>query len=162
MTRDVPPKWASLMVRARLTDPRNGLASMSRLAEESGVHASTISAMMYGDRATRPETVEKVALTIASRLGGEDTSRRARQIRQLVNEALDQDEPFTLHPDAALLNSKERAAVNELIRLLALPKKTKRRKGLSVVPPSVDDVVAADQDEDPDLATGEQEESEHP
>lgn len=35
-------------------------------------------------------------------------------------------------------------------------------RGLSVVPSSVPDVVAADQDEDPDLATREQEEPEHP
>lgn len=37
-----------------------------------------------------------------------------------------------------------------------------RIAALSVVPPSVDDVVAADQDEDPDLAAGEVEEPEHP
>lgn len=162
MTRDVPPKWARLMLKAGLTDPRNGLASMSRLAEESGVHASTISAMMYGDRATRPETVEKVAVTIAGRLGGGDPARRAREIRQLVNEALDQEEPFKLHPDAALLDQTERAAVNELIRLLARSKKTRRRQGLSVVPHSVDDAVAADEDVDPDLAARESEEPDHP
>ncbi len=159
MKRDVPPRWASLMVRAGLVDPRNDQASMSRLAEESGVHASTISAMMYGDRKTRVESVDKVAEAIATRLPGDDVARRARDVRALVDQAFASNKPFDLHPDAALLDQKERAVVNELIRLLARSKRASARPGLSVAPSTTERAIAAHDGEVP--IAGEQAEDDH-
>lgn len=162
-SRDVPEPWAKLLTQARLVDPRNGLPSMSRLAEESGVHASTISAMMYGDRRTRPASVDKVSDTIAARLRITNPDVLRSEIARWVGQALGDERRFEPHPDADLLSPQERKAVNELIRLLAAPKRLAQSQSsgvLSVVPDEVDDAVAAHEEEVP--TAGEQEESDTP
>lgn len=122
-SRDVPEQWAELLVRAELTDPRTGLASMSALGEASGVHPSTISAMMYGDRKTQRASVDKVADAITRRLSGKNPGDIKYRIHQMVGRALGDDTPFRPHPDADLLDPQERQAVNELIRLLTASKR---------------------------------------
>lgn len=120
--RDVPAEWADLLTRARLVGKRG--PSMSRLSEASGVHTSTISAMMHGSRVTSSDVIDKVAEAIAGGIGPRADHGAVRHIvHELVGRALAEREPFQPHPDADLLDSRERKAVNELIRLLALPKK---------------------------------------
>lgn len=122
-SRDVPEQWTDILVRAGMTDPRNGLASMTRLAEASGVHASTISSMMYGDRKAKAASVDKVADALSSALRAANPSEVRKAVHDLVGRTLNVAAPFEPHPDADLLTTKERQAVNELIRLLAAPKK---------------------------------------
>lgn len=158
-SRDVPGDWWDLLGRADMTDPRTGAPSMSALSRYSNVHPSTISAMMYGDRKTSGATVDRVAEAIISRSKGADPSAIRARVYDLVGRALGVPAPFEPHPDANLLTLQERNAVNELIRLLAAPKKS-GQKGLSVVRDEVPDAVAAYEEER--SIAGEQEESDTP
>lgn len=121
MSRDVPEPWASRMMRAGLTDPRNGRPSMTKLAEAAGTHPSTVGAMMYGTRKTSQDVIDRVAAALWP--GVADAARRRREVREWVGQALETASPFEPHPDADLLTMKERQAVNELIRLLAASKR---------------------------------------
>ncbi len=89
---------------------------MSALARAVEVHTTTIGAMMFGDRATQPETVDKVAKVLG---------RPRDEVYGWVGKALGVAEPFEPHADADLLDAHERKAVNELIRLLAVSKRVK-------------------------------------
>jgi hypothetical protein len=115
--RDAPEPWATAMRKAGLVRS-NGAANMSALGRAAGgVHTSTISAMMFGERETSPQVVDAVA----------EALRLPRsQVHEWVGRALSEPRRFEPHPDADLLDSDERAAVNELIRLLARPRKTGR------------------------------------
>lgn len=139
--KTVPEQWAALLVEAKLVDPRNGAPSMRKLAEAADTHPTTISAMMYGERETKPEVVDAVVEAIAMRIRADDQRRSnlRREIHLMVGRALQESEPFALHPDADLLTPAERKAVNEMIRLLALSKKEDTRsetlpKGVSELP----------------------------
>lgn len=158
-SRDVPEDWWDLLGRADMTDPRSGAPSMSALSRHSGVHPSTISAMMYGDRKTSGATVDRVVDAIAERSPRRDPREIRARVYDLVGRALGVPVPFEPHPDANLLTLQERNAVNELIRLLAAPKKGVQRP-LSVAPAEVPDAVAAYEEEG--SIAGEQEESDTP
>lgn len=175
MRAEVPEPWAAAMIAAGFVDSRykSDIPSMRRLADAAGTTTSTISAMIAGTRDTDGAIVQRVAEALG-------LSESAGEVERWVGHSRTANKPFVPHRDANLLTSDEQAAVNELIRLMALPKKRgggdadlvpgtppaapspTGRGGLSVVPPSVDEVVAADQDEDPDLAAGEALEPEHP
>lgn len=118
MSTDIPEPWASVMVAADLVDPRysDPRPSMRRLADEAGTTTSTISAMIHGTRDTSGAIIQRVA--VALKMG-----RQAEQVSQWVGLARSQPRPFQAHRDADLLTAEEQEAVNELIRLLALPKK---------------------------------------
>lgn len=122
MKRDVPEPWATVMKKRGLVDPRNGNPSMTKLAEASDTHASTIGAMMFGDRETSAEVIARVAAALYPN-GGGNFSRRLREVNSWVGRALESAQPFQLHPDADLLTPKEREVVNDLVRLLAASKK---------------------------------------
>lgn len=96
---------------------------MSRLAEASGIHASTISAMMYGDRRPRQESIDRIAAVLADLTPNRNKGDIRYRVHKLVGQALGDPGPFEPHPDADLLSVQERKAVNELIRLLAAQKK---------------------------------------
>ena len=114
--REVPEPWATAMVKANLTDPRNGKPSMNALASKVGAHTSTISAMMHGTRKTSGALIAKVA--IALRMEDE-----VNDVFGWVGRARTEAEPFKPHPDSDLLTADERQAVNELIRLMVLNRK---------------------------------------
>lgn len=164
VSRQVPEPWASAMERARLVDPRNGRPSMSALAQEVGTHTSTISAMMAGTRKTNTSLVAKVAVALRM----ED---RVDEVFAWIGRQRTEAEPFTPHPDADLLTSEERQAVNELIRLMtrdrhgAVPANMTRRlreakSMMSAASAGVGDAVAAHEEEG--SIAGEQEESDTP
>lgn len=113
---DVPPHWADILGRAGSVDPRNGAPSMTRLAEESGVHTTTIAAVMYGNCTTRADRIAD-AIARRTRDAREPVTRAA--VHELVGRALGAPAKFEPHPDADLLTPAERGAVNEIIKLLA-------------------------------------------
>lgn len=119
---DVPEGWDELLVAARFVDRRNGRPSMRQLAAAAHTHASTISALMYGSRETKTPVVEKVIEAI-SRESGMGERRVRQKVFELMHRALADGGRFEPHEDANLLSREEQAAVNELIRLLALSKK---------------------------------------
>lgn len=105
------------MIAAGFTDPRykkRDVASMGRLAEAAKTRTSTISHMMAGTRDTGADIVDRVAEAL-----GVDRN----EVGRWVGRARTAPKPFEPHRDADLLTSEEQEAVNELIRLLALPKK---------------------------------------
>lgn len=104
------------MVAARLVDPRNGRPSMRQLAVAAGTTTSTISAMMHGTRATQNDVVERVAVALKMQ-------DRVDEVMSWVDRERTQVHPFDPHPDANLLTTDEQEAINEIIRLMALPKK---------------------------------------
>lgn len=95
---------------------------MSALSTASGVHTSTISAMMFGERRTTPESVELVAHAIADRIPGRKDPVIIR-VHDLIGRAMTIAEPFEVNRDVELLDADERKLVNEMIRLLAASKK---------------------------------------
>ena len=96
---------------------------MSALGEAAKhTHTSTIGRLMYREGDTSAETIEKVVDALAQ-AGPWSRETVQRRVRALVGHDLENATPFAPHPDADLLTSDERAAVNELIRLMALPKK---------------------------------------
>lgn len=109
MTREIPEPWAKALKRAGLTDPRNGQPSMRALAEEVGVHTSTISDMMHGRRKSNVTTIERVAKA----LGVEATtvSKWAGAPRATIL-------PYTPPAEANLLDTRQRKALDELIRAM--------------------------------------------
>ena len=109
MTRETPEPWATALKRAGLTDPRNGQPSMRALAEEVGVHTSTISDMMHGRRKSNVTTIERVAKA----LGVEATtvSKWAGAPRATIL-------PYTPPAEANLLDTRQRKALDELIRAM--------------------------------------------
>lgn len=124
MSREVPAEWAKLIEAAGFVKERRPHGpSMKQLAEASGVHQSTLSALIFGDRESDPATVDKVVAALAERIKGKSPERLRLEVFALARKSLAEADPFQLHPDADLLTAQERNAVNELIRLLALPKK---------------------------------------
>ncbi len=116
MSKEVIEPWAEPMVAAKLVDRRNGKASMRALAEKAGTTTSTISAMIHGTRDTGADVLERVAVALDVPVD---------RITQWAGKVRTEVKPFTPHRDANLLTAEEQQAVNELIRLLALPKREK-------------------------------------
>ncbi len=159
MKRDVPEPWAAALVKAKLVDRRNGMPSMTALAKASGVHASTIGEMMYGTRKTQKETVDKVAAAIFPEGSSTHWDRRRRDVHRWVGRALG-TRPFEPHPDADLLDAREQWTVNELIRLLALSKRTDANNAANKIPTKSDYGLAADDgDGEPDVGAPEDEDA---
>lgn len=106
---------------------------MRRLAEVAGTTPSTISAMINGTRDTSSAIVQRVAEAL--RMGD-----RVAQVSEWVGLARTEVRPFQPHRDADLLTAEEQEAINEMIRLLAAPKKRGGgARGLSADPASTDD-----------------------
>lgn len=102
VSREVPKQWQQAMDRV-------GLSSMRRLAQATGVHTSTISAMIHGDRETSPETVYGVAEAL-----GVDVVTVSKWVGQARTVA----EPYRPPAEADLLTSRQRKAVDEIIRVM--------------------------------------------
>ena len=113
MSRTPPKKWQDAMDRA-------GLSSLRRLGDAVGAHASTISAMIYGDRETSPDTVAKVAEVL-----GVDV----RTVSAWVGQARTVAEPYAPPAEASLLSRRQREAVDELIRAMVVPDGKEKRDG---------------------------------
>lgn len=108
--------WAAAMIAAKLVDPRNGRPSMRALAVAADTTTSTVSHMMAGTRDTGGDVIQRIAEAL-------NMGDRANKVTRWVGHARTAPKPFVAHRDADLLTSEEQEAVNELIRLMALPKK---------------------------------------
>lgn len=109
MRRSVPDPWATAMTDAGFTDPRynDPRPSMARLADRVGVHTSTITSMIFGERATDQATLEAVAAAL-----GVPASEVAGWLgRQDPN-------PYAPPSAASLLTQEEREHVDWMIRRL--------------------------------------------
>lgn len=141
------------MKRRKMIDRRNGRASMRQLADAVGSTTSTIAEMMYGTRDTQQSLLDAVADALeVDRVTVSSWAGRARALAG----------PFVPHPDAELLDADERKAVNELIRLMARPKKSAERGRLSVAPDTSSDLPAAAMQDDSDREQEEKEMSGEP
>ena len=112
---DEPGDWESALISAGYVDGRGAnRASWRRLAQEVGVHQTTLKYMRTGERDTDQATVDAVAGAL--RLD-------PRTVAEWVGRARSERAPYVPPSDAHLLDREEREAVNRLITLLAKPKK---------------------------------------
>ena len=112
---DEPGDWESALISAGYVDGRGAnRASWRRLAQEVGVHQTTLKYMRTGERDTDQATGDAVAGAL--RLD-------PRTVAEWVGRARSERAPYVPPSDARLLDREEREAVNRLITLLAKPKK---------------------------------------
>lgn len=100
----VPEPWASRLVERGFTDGRSRqrIPSMGALSTKTGLHTSTISALISGKRKPTVETVQ----LLVRELGGDVAAWLGVPVR----------DEYTPPPEAALLTPRQRKAVDELIR----------------------------------------------
>lgn len=111
------------------------MSALARAASDhanENIHTSTISSMIFGER----ETSRVVIGAVAKALGVD-----VRQVEDWVGNARQVAKPFRPHADADLLDADERRAVNELIRLMALPKRGGGARERSAAPIDTGEVV---------------------
>lgn len=104
---DEPGDWESALISAGYVDGRGAnRASWRRLAQEVGVHQTTLKYMRTGERDTDQATVDAVAGAL--RLD-------PRTVAEWVGRARSERAPYVPPSDAHLLDREEREAVNRLI-----------------------------------------------
>lgn len=117
---DIQDPWASAMVRAGMTDPRNAQRpSWNALSRAADVHTSTLTAMVHGTRETGQDVIDRVATAL---------NLDARVVADWVGRERAERAPYAPPSDANLLDREEREAVNRLILLLAKSKKRGQRE----------------------------------
>jgi len=94
------------MVDPRYTDPR---PSMSQLAQHVGVHTSTITSMIWGERETDLPTIERTAQVL---------NVDVAQVAAWAGRALAIDAAYEPPAAASLLDAEQRKLVDSLIRQL--------------------------------------------
>lgn len=109
---NIPEPWHTAMVEARMVDPRYNYdrPSLSRLAEEAGVHTTTVSRMVKGTSTTRPEHVAAVA---------EALRVDVRIVSEWVNQDRSEARPYEVPAEVNLLTKRQQEALTELIRSIA-------------------------------------------
>ena len=110
--RDTPEPWASAMVNANATNPQGG-PSITRLAGMAELAVETVRQVVYGARTGSPGTI--AAMAKALRLDVRLVSEWAGQARSVVGQ-------YRPPPEADLLTHRQRKAVDELIRSIAVGK----------------------------------------
>jgi transcriptional regulator with XRE-family HTH domain len=103
MDNELPPQWADRLIARGFTDRRSATAraSLSALADATGLHVSTLSSTINGKRhpsmGTVTRLVEALGADVAQWLG------------------LPALKPWTPPPAAALLTERQRRAIDALI-----------------------------------------------
>ena len=106
---DMPEPWKSAAESL-------GLTSYRKIAEVAGLSHATVQRAIMGHRQTvTPSTVSGLARAL--RMSEQDVSEALGMGRQSV-------QPYTPPAEAAYLDTRQRAAVDEMIRLLAQPSTT--------------------------------------
>lgn len=106
--RDVPEPWASAMIRAGVTDPRNDKRpSMNQLAQLTGVHTSTITSMVWGERDTDQGTLDRVAEVLRI---------KPSLVAEWAGRARDEETPYEPPAVASLMTQDQRNIVDSVIR----------------------------------------------
>lgn len=109
MSTEFPSQWQDVLHRA-------GIQSYGQLAERAGLPKPTVWAAVTGRSKTyRPATV--TGLAKAARISEENVSELLGMGRQPI-------QPYTPPAEAAYLDTRQRAAVDEMIRLLVQPSTT--------------------------------------
>lgn len=112
----IPEPWASAMIAARLTDSRyaHDVPSLGRLAEESGVHTTTVSDLVYGRKKPKHATV----VAVAQALGVDvvEVSRWSDHVRSVR-------EPYRPPVEVNQLTDREQDALTLLIKAMAAARK---------------------------------------
>ena len=113
MKRDVPEPWASAMREAGVVDKRWGNPSWSELGRRVGVHASTLTAMADGTRATNLETIAAVA---------KELRVKDEVIRDWLDRPASIGDLYDPPEESRLLSDGERLALTGLIKAMAAEK----------------------------------------
>lgn len=112
--RAVPEPWAAAFVAVGATDRRTGpgeaAPSFQALASLSGIHATTLAAMAYGTRRTSSKTIAAVA---------EALKLDVRVVAGWLGLKRDVREPYIPPAAANMLDRRQRAALDELIKAIA-------------------------------------------
>jgi len=105
------------MRQAGFVDPnvKTVRASMRQLAISAHVHTTTVSAMMFGDRAPKHATITAVAKAL-----GIDVRTVAGQVGQTRTER----EPYAMPDEVHLLSGRVQVAITQLIRAIAEERET--------------------------------------
>lgn len=105
MSTEFPSQWQDVLRRA-------GIQSYGQLAEKANLPKPTVWAAITGRSKTyRPATVRGIAAAV--RMSEEDVTELLGMGRQTIR-------AYTPPAEAAYLDTRQRAAVDEMIRLLAL------------------------------------------
>ena len=114
MSDTLPEPWEDLLVSSgfyrhdRTRKDGSKIASLRALAEDSGVHPSSLSSMMSGKtRNPAPVTVTKTA---------ESLGMNEIEFRRLVGLSARQPRPWTPPEYADLMTPKQRSVVESIIR----------------------------------------------
>jgi hypothetical protein len=101
--------WVEPMIRAKATDPRNGLPSWNQLGILAGLSTSTVTAMVSGSRKTSSRSIQAVAKVL-------------REDPKTVSEWLELQRPvhrsYQPPPEADLLTERQQKALTSLIRAI--------------------------------------------
>lgn len=96
------------MVRAGITDPRNDRrASMNQLAIACGVHTTTISSMLWGERETDQATLDKVAEVLRV---------KPSLVAEWAGRTRDEEKPYEPPAVASLMTQDQRNLIDGIIR----------------------------------------------
>lgn len=101
------------MMKVGAVSPQTGEPSMNQLASMAGTYASTISRVIRGDyrgQGADPGTVEAIA-------GALEVS--PKDVAKWLDMPWGSTEEWVLPEEAALLNKRERDAIDDLIRTMA-------------------------------------------
>lgn len=116
---NIPEPWATAMIEAGFKDPRyaDDRPSLGALADAAGIHTTTVSRMVHKTGAAKTQNVAAVARALR---------KDVVEVSAWVRQARTETEPYTAPPEADLLNRRERAALDELIRAVT---ETRREGG---------------------------------
>ena len=106
----VPEPWATAMVNVGAVNPNTGEASLNALARMAGTYASSLSRMIKGNYndSPRPEIVAKVAIAL---------DKAPSEIAKWIDINWKDNRPWHPPSGSELMDNRERAAVEEMIRI---------------------------------------------
>jgi DNA-binding transcriptional regulator YdaS (Cro superfamily) len=112
MARELPRWWAEALVGAGFVDPRyeHDVPSISRLAEEAGLHTTTVSRMIFGRATASARNVEAVANALGLSVV---------KVSGWVDQARTVPSPYQVPDEVHLLTERQQKALTELIRSMA-------------------------------------------
>ncbi len=96
---------------AGAVNPQSGEASLNQLAKMAGTYASTLSRMVRGDyrrEGASPEVIAKVAVAL---------DKAPSEVAGWLNIEWAAEGPWTPPPGADLMDTRQRQAVEEIIRV---------------------------------------------
>lgn len=102
---DIPEPWKSAMAQW-------GMHSARDLASKTGIGASTVTGLIYGDRSSSEQTLQAVAAALRVEV---------TTVREWASAARGEARPFVLPAEADRLTRREREAVLAVVRAMLDP-----------------------------------------